>query len=127
MKMSDMLPSNYLKQSDFDEPLIVTVAGLEQKNLARDDDTPEMRWVAYFKEFDKPLVLNSTNIQLMAKACKSEDTDEWIGKEVVIFTDPNVSFAGKVTGGIRIREHRKAQAAPRKPQAIDDDEDSIPF
>jgi hypothetical protein len=27
------------------------------------------------------MVLNSTNIQLLSKACSSEDTDDWIGKQ----------------------------------------------
>ena len=54
-----MLPSSYLKQSDFDEAgLIVTVKSIEQKNVARDDEPPENKWVVYFVEYDKGMVLN---------------------------------------------------------------------
>lgn len=114
--IKDMLPSNYLKQADFDQDYIVTVRKLENKNIAMEGKPIEMKWLAHFNEFDKPMVLNSTNIQLMAKACGSDDTDDWIGKEIIVYTDPNVSFGGELVGGLRIK---KAQvAAPAKPKAV---------
>lgn len=112
MKISEMIPSAYLKQSDFDENgIIVTVSHLEEKNVARADDAPEHKWVVFFKEYpEKGMVMNSTNINLMAKACESEDTDDWTGKEVVVYVDPNVGFGGKTTGGLRIKKY--TQPAP---------------
>jgi hypothetical protein len=61
------------------------------------------------------MVLNSTNIQLMAKACGSDDTDDWIGKQIIVYVDENVSFGGELVGGLRIRKHK--QAAPVAPKA----------
>lgn len=113
--IKDMLPSNYLKQADFDQDYIVTVRKIEQKNIAMDGKPAEIKWLAHFAEFDKPMVLNSTNIQLMAKACASDDTDDWIGKEIIVYTDPNVSFGGELVGGLRIKSARVA--APAKPRA----------
>jgi hypothetical protein len=110
-KVSEMLPSSYLKQSDFDENgLICTVARVEQKNVAREDEPPEHKWVVYFAEFEKAMVLNSTNINGLAKACDSDDTDDWPGKEVVVYVDPTVGFGGKVTGGLRIKRYAQPQA-----------------
>lgn len=109
MKTKDMLPSNYLKQSDFDQDYIVTVRKIEQKNIAMEGKPADMKWLAYFTEFEKPMVLNSTNIQLMEKACRSDDTDDWIGKEIIVYTDPNVSYGGELVGGLRIKP---AQVAP---------------
>jgi len=110
-KVSEMLPSSYLKQSDFDENgLICTVARVEQENVAREDEPPEHKWVVYFAEFEKAMVLNSTNINGLAKACDSDDTDDWPGKEVVVYVDPTVSFGGKVTGGLRIKRYAQPQA-----------------
>lgn len=112
--IKDMLPSNYLKQADFDQDYIVTVRRLEHKNIAMEGKPIELKWLAHFDEFDKPMVLNTTNIQLMAKACSSDNTDDWIGKEIIVYTDPNVSFGGELVGGLRIK---KAQvAAPAKPK-----------
>jgi hypothetical protein len=113
-KVSDMLPSSYLKQSDFDENgLIVTISGIENKNIAKEDQEPEHKWIVYFKEFEKGMVLNSTNIQALARACDSEDTDDWAGHEVVVYVDPSVGYAGKVTGGLRIKKFSQPQAPAR--------------
>lgn len=115
-KISEMLPSNYLKQSDFPDDYVVTVRSIEKKNIAMDGKAPDYKWLAYYAEFEKPMVLNSTNIQLMAKATGSEDTDDWIGKQIIVFVDENVSFGGELVGGLRIRKHKVAApaTAPRR-------------
>lgn len=114
-KIGAMLESKYLKQSDVDEDYIVTIESVEHVNVAAQDaDKDEWKWCVHFAEFDKPMVLNSTNIQSLAKACDSEDTDDWTGKQVIVYTDPNVSYAGKLVGGLRIKKHSVARpAAPR--------------
>ena len=114
-KINEMIPSNYLKQSDFPQDYVVTVRGVEKKNIAMDGKPADYKWLAKFAEFDKPMVLNTTNIQLMAKACDSEDTDDWIGKQVVVYVDENVSFGGELVGGLRVRKHK--QTAPVAPRA----------
>jgi hypothetical protein len=114
-KISEMLPSNYLKQTDFPEDYVVTVRAIERKNIAMDGKPADYKWLAHYNEFEKPMVLNATNIQLMAKACGSDDTDDWIGKQVIVYVDENVSFGGELVGGLRIRKHK--QAAPVAPRA----------
>lgn len=126
-KISEMLPSSYLKQSDFDEAgLIVTVKSVEQKNVAREDEPVENKWVVYFVEYDKGMVLNTTNINGLAKACGSDDTDDWGGKEVVVYVDPNVGYGGKTTGGLRIKKYN-VPAAPKSARSVPASEDSPPF
>jgi hypothetical protein len=116
-KISDMLPSSYLKQSDFDENgTIVTVSNIEQKNIARDDEPEEHKWIVTFREYEKGMVLNSTNIQALGNACGSDDTDDWLRKEVIVYVDPNVGYAGKITGGLRIKKHSSPQAPKQAPQ-----------
>jgi len=73
------------------------------------------------------MVLNSTNIQLLAKACESEDTDDWIGKKVIIYSDPNVSFGGKLVGGLRVKLPIKKKTLAPAGGKFDDMEDDIPF
>lgn len=133
-KINEMIPSNYLKQSDFPDDYIVTVRTVVKKNIAMDGKAPDYKWLAGFEEFEKPMVLNTTNIQLMAKACDSEDTDDWIGKQVIVYVDPNVSFGGELVGGLRIRKHKIAapvapRSAPRHaaPVMQDEDADEPPF
>lgn len=126
-----MLDSKYLKQSDVPDPVIVTISKIGRINLAKEGDPPEEKWAIRFNEFNKPMLLNSTNIKLLEKACGSDDTDDWKGKEVIIYTDENVSFGGQIVGGLRIR---KQQPVPTKKTAYQDDgrtleemDDDIPF
>ena len=106
-KIHEMIESKFLKKEDVDPPLLVTIQRISQENVAMQGADPEMKWAMFFEELDKPMVLNSTNLHLCAKACNSDDTDEWLGKKVVLYNDPNVSFGGKLTGGIRIRAQKK--------------------
>ena len=100
MTIDEMLPSKYLKQSDVDGEPVVTVIALKQMNVARDDETPDYKYIMQFAEFDKPLVLNTTNTKRLFKALGAT-TDLWIGGKVVLYVDENVEYAGQVTGGLR--------------------------
>ena len=106
--INEMVQSKYLKQADIPDPVIVTVQGVKQVNMAKDDEAPEMKWAIKFRELDKPMVLNTTNIHVAAKVFNSNNTDDWRGKEIILFTDPNVSFGGQVVGGLRFRGQEKA-------------------
>lgn len=114
--VNDMVQSKYLKQADVPDPVIVTIQGVKQVNMAKEGEEPEYKWAIKFQEFKKPMILNSTNIHVAAKICGSTETDEWRGKEIVLYTDPNVSFAGQVVGGLRFRGQEKPpQRAPVRP------------
>ena len=144
-KLSEMLPSRFLKKDDVQQPALVTVADIEQVNVAPEGKPAENKWTMTFNELDKPLVLNSTNMNVLA-SIYGDDSDGWLGKQIVIYHDPNVSFGGKLVGGLRLRAPKNlkpAAAAPSKSldsanaaaQAaskrggghFDDMEDDIPF
>src|SRR5688572_13369009 len=124
-----MIDSKYLKQSDVHEDTLVTVEKVGKANVAREGDEPEYKWLIRFTEFKKPMVLNSTNIKRLAKALNSDDTDEWVGKQAVLYVDPDVEFGGNVVGGLRIRAHKSASkmAATKPGTKLEDMEDDIPF
>lgn len=124
--IDQMVSSKYLKTGDIPDPVIVTIKGVGQVNVAKDDSEPEMKWAIKFMEFDKAMVLNATNLQIAAKVLGSKDTDQWKGKEIVLYTDPNVSFAGQVVGGLRFRGEEKAPVKATG-KSIQDLEDDIPF
>jgi len=114
MNINDMTESKYLKKSDVDPvPKLVTISHLTHENLALDTHEPEMKFVLHFLEPDiKPMVLNKINSQLIAKILGSLETDDWTGKQVVLYNDPSVSFGGQLTGGIRVRASRRPQSHP---------------
>lgn len=111
-KIHEMLESKFLKKEDVGPGVLLAVEGCVQKNVAQQGADPEMKWCLTFADCDKPLVLNSTNIQLCKIIFESDDTDHWIGKKIVLYTDPNVSYGGKIVGGIRVRKPKGAAASP---------------
>jgi hypothetical protein len=127
-KISEMRESKFLKKEDVGRGALGTIERCLQMNVAMEGAGQELKWCLTFTDIDKPLVLNGTNIQLCAQICGSEDTDHWIGKRIVLYTDPNVMYAGKMVGGIRVRAP-KPSAAPPAPVAAAPDltHDDIPF
>lgn len=139
-KLAEMLPSKFLKQADVPQPALVDLTRISKEQVNQENDPEEHKWVAHFREFDRPLVLNTTNLNALSLIFGSEDSDDWKG-ECVIYTDPNVSFGGKLVGGLRVRKakNQAARSAPdkmaevaareqaRKPSAIEELEDDIPF
>ena len=130
-KTSEMRESKFLKQTDVGRGALATVDRCVQMNVAKEGADPEMKWCLTFTDLDKPLVLNSTNIQLCEKIFGSDDTDHWHGKRVVLYTDPNVSFQGKLVGGIRVRAPKPSAPPPPPPTPTPDPasitDDDIPF
>ena len=126
--INQMRESKFLKQSDVEKPALVTIDRVIQMNVAKEGADPENKWCVVFHEFEKPLVLNFTNLQVCAKVCGSEDTDDWTGKRVVLYVDPNVSYQGKIVGGIRIRAPKANAVLPPvvAPPVVEDDFDA-PF
>lgn len=107
MKIDDMIESKYLKQSDVPDPVIWTVDRIKKVNVGRDDEDPEYRWTVKYREFPKPMVLNVTNLKRMAKAL-GDDTEDWIGGKIEVYTDPDIEYGGNVTGGLRVRGLKRA-------------------
>jgi hypothetical protein len=124
-KISQMLEGKFLRKDDVAKPMLLIVKGVEQRNVAQQGADPEMKWCLTFTEEDKPLVLNSTNIQLCQRIFESDDTDHWINKRIVLYVDPNVSYAGKVIGGIRVRKPKATAPPPPPPPREPGDEDDL--
>ena len=144
MHVSELKESRFLRKEDVGEGQLVVIEKLTQENVSAEGQKERMRWCVWFKNVDKPLVLNSTNGQLIAKITGSEDSDRWAGAVVEIYNDPTISFGGKIVGGIRVRPHRRVTGAavpaskPRtapQPQAQppadfdpgQDGDDDVPF
>jgi hypothetical protein len=115
MHVSALKQSKFLTRSDVGQGKLVTIDQVFQENVAKEGAPEELKWCIQFAESEKPLVLNSTNGQLIAQITKQEDTDNWAGHKVVLYDDPSISFGGKLVGGIRVRAPRGQAAAAPKP------------
>ena len=136
MHISELKESKFLRKEDCGPGILVTVHSVSQQNVAKEGAPEEMKWVIHFNETDKPMVLNSTNGQIIAQITGSEDSDDWTGAELVLYHDPNVSFGGKLVGGVRVRAPRKKAvpvtgkkpvAKTAEPEAEPAEEDDLPF
>jgi hypothetical protein len=125
-KVSEMIVSKFLAKSDFEEDQVCTIKSVGVEEVAQG----ETKWVMYFKEHLKPMVLNVTSIRVLEQAF-GDDSDHWIGNKVMVYVDPNVSFQGRVVGGLRLRPPKKGPKPPvmPPPKTETDDEfsDDIPF
>ena len=113
--IDDLKKSNYVSKRDVEPPILVTITGYQEVNVALEGYEPDLRWALTFRELEKPFVLNSTNGQIIAAITGSGDLNDWKGKQIVLYNDPNVSFRGKLTGGIRCRAPRH-QTEPDAPE-----------
>lgn len=132
MKINQLTNSKFLKQGDIEQPMLVTIRSIGVENVSVPGEAPKNRGVVHFDELDKGMVLNKTNLLRTAKALGSEETDDWIGKRMVLYVDENVEFGGEIVGGLRLRAARapaqeQAGAGVRKGPSITDLEDEPPF
>ena len=130
--VNDLKKSNFLTQHDVERPMLLTITGYEEHNVARDGAEPEMRWALNFKEIEKPLILNSTNGQIIAAIAGSGDFDKWKGYKIVVYQDENIFFGGRRVGGIRVRAPKGNQNADLEPQEDEElppeiDDSDVPF
>jgi len=105
-KISEMKSSKFLKKDDVGEGIVCTISGVSQENVAKEGAEIDLKWCLHFTNLDKPMVLNSTNLQLIAKFTGSDDTDDWEGKRIILYDDPSIMFKDKLVGGIRVREFK---------------------
>lgn len=115
MHISALKQSNFLTRADVGAGILVTISNMTQENVAKAGAPEELRWCLHFQETEKPMVCNSTNGQIIAGICKSEETDNWVGNKIVLYDDPNVSFGGRLVGGIRVRAPRNQAPKPQAP------------
>ena len=112
MHITNFTESKFLRKADVDPPVLVTIGELEQVNVSMPGQPAELKWALHFAELEKPLIMNSTNAELIGNITGSEDTDGWIGRKIVLYKDDNVSFGGKLVGGIRARAPKKPVVKP---------------
>ena len=126
MKLSQIFPSKYVKAADIVRPLQLSINRVAFEAMQDGNQKP----VIYFDGTQKGIVCNRTNAKTVALLAKSEETNDWPGTKVEIFTEL-VGFRGEVVQAIRFRVPggRAAAAEPddgpvRMEEELDDE---IPF
>lgn len=123
MKTSEAFPSKYLKADDLQgRDVAVTIANVSLEDFDGDRGK-ESKLVIGFKGKDKKFIVNKTNCKTISKVLGSDETDDWIGKSIVI-GPREIEFNGDVVWSIRVSLKAPAQApAPKaaKPAPSDND------
>lgn len=98
---------NYLGAYAFDEgkDMILTVASVGNELVTGDGGRKEECTVCHFAENVKPMILNKTNMKAIQKALGTPYIEEWAGRKIQIYADPNVKFGKEITGGVRVRSY----------------------
>ena len=105
--ISSYRDSKYMAKDDLVHPLTLTAVKIVDETMPQDQ---RVRPVAYFAEgivdgvTIKPLILNITNLKVLAAIAGIDDLDDWPVKGIraQYFNDKTVSYQGNV-GAVRCR------------------------
>lgn len=101
MKKNEAFPSKYLNAGDFDEDQTLTIKEWSQEEF-EGDKGKEQKVILHFEETAKGLVLNKTNWGCIEKVTGSDDTDDWIGKQITLGA-VEVQFGNDMVWSVRVR------------------------
>jgi hypothetical protein len=105
--------SKYLSEEDIpDGDLIATITDVQKQTVGQGEKA-QQKWILFFKEQKKGLVLNSTNIKTLTTLFHSDDSDDWMGQKIAVWYNPDVEMMGEIVGGLRIRAKLPAGAAKK--------------
>ena len=121
MNISELGESKFLTKEECSPPIRVTITGVKRENLAKENEPQKMKFVLTFLEC-KPLVLNKTNGGRIAHVLGSDESDDWINKQIDLWNDPSVEFGGQLIGGVRVLVPQPTVAAPQAPQQAEQGE-----
>ena len=125
--INEMMTSNYIKKEDLKSPTRLTINKCTHEDVGT-LEKPEKKWVVSFMEDFKPLILNVTNIKAFARVTGDDNSDNWGGKQVVLFNDMTVEYQGKM-GGVRVYQQMDVVDAPpnAEPGSQTFPDDEIPY
>jgi len=103
MKYTDRHPDKkYLSSFDLigEENIQALITGFRMEVIERSgSDTPKPVLELFGL---KPIVLNLTNDKMLVRLLRTNDSNKWIGKVIIVGVDPVKAF-GEETFGLRIR------------------------
>jgi hypothetical protein len=100
----------YLNESDFYHhetgevvTIIGTISKIENEKVTNPSGKSDELPILHFTEI-KPLVLSAKiNFRNIESALKTGFVEDWIGKRIEIYYDPNVKFGREKVGGVRVK------------------------
>ena len=98
MKITPKRTSRYIKTDDLKgREVLVVVDRVEEHEIEGNDGEKQDKYVLYFQNKEKGLVMNVTNTEAMVNGF-GDESDAWTGKDVMLF-----SVQTPMGPGLRIR------------------------
>lgn len=95
----------FLGEYDFlpGEEKTVTIDIITTAEVTGDGGKKSEKPIMRFRENVKPLIVNTTNFKRLQKLFGSKYIEDWVGKQVTLYPDPDVTFGREVVGGVRVK------------------------
>ncbi len=108
---------NYLGAYSIEDgrDLILTIKNVREEQVIGADGKKDDCVVCYFYENVKPMILNSTNMKMIAKLYKTNFIEEWIGKKIQVGVEQVRAF-GDIVDALRVK--KVVPAAENKTERI---------
>ena len=106
MEWSDIINSKFLTKNHVGEDgKNLTIQRILREDIAgKTQGDKEIKPVLYFKEEVPPMILNKTNVKRLQHFFPDAPSPSELKGEVInAYFDPTIDFAGKITGGLRLR------------------------
>jgi cobalamin biosynthesis protein CbiG len=87
--------------------VVLTIKETKKEKVTGQNGKKEDCFVCYFKESDKPMILNRTNCKTIERLYKAPYIEDWIGLRVQLGVD-TVNAFGEVVEALRIRNIKPA-------------------
>lgn len=96
---------NYLGAYSIEDgkDLILTIKNVREEQVTGSDGKKDDCVVCYFYENVKPMILNSTNMKMIAKIYKTNFIEDWVGKKIQVGVEQVRSF-GDIVDALRVRK-----------------------
>ena len=104
--------SKYLKHQELNgQDWVVTIDRVERQEIKNmDSNAMEKKFVLFFKELEKGMILNKTNMNILYALFNSDESDDWVGKRITLYTKDDIEMGGEIMSGLRIRSKHPAAA-----------------
>lgn len=113
MKANELCPSPNLQAldigTDLGDSVNVTIKGFDKSEVGKEK---QVRSRLFVEEFDRPLVINRTNVKALIDLY-GNDTSDWIGEQFNLYVS-ETSFNGDTVRCLRVRAVRAEKVVEDK-------------
>ncbi len=114
MNINDMYPRKYASGLDLDgRAVTVTIAGIKKESMRPPGAGPVEKYVLYFRETPRGVVLTRILAGQIAAAVGTDETDQWTGKRITLYPE-TIPVAGQQRTVIRATAARVEKDLPRE-------------